>query len=132
MTPTPAPHRGPHVEPPELFTRHQEHVASFCKAHSLTVKPATLADAAALEELNTRHLLPKLGAKLYHVPFSFFILPALVTVVAARRFHLSPENWRICAIAGCVGTVAFAVFRLVTFPNLFRQAVERTRARGQK
>jgi hypothetical protein len=117
----------PNVEPAELFARHQEHVASFCEAHGLAVNPATLRDAAAREEMNTRLLLPKLGAKLYNIPFSFFVLPTLVAGLTARRFGFSPEDWRGWAFAACVGTAAFAVFRHVTFPDLFRRAVERTR-----
>jgi hypothetical protein len=117
----------PNVEPAELFAQHQEHVASFCQAHGLAVRSATLRDAAAMEETNTRQLLPKLGAKLYKIPFSFFVLPTLIAGLAARRFGFSPQEWRTWAIAICVGTAAFAVFRLVTFPNLFRRAVERTR-----
>src|SRR5262249_54075518 len=118
----------PNVEPAELFARHQEHVASFCQSHGLAMRSATLRDAAAMEETNTRLLLPRLGAKLYNIPFSFFVLPTLVAGLAARRYGFSPQDWRTWAVAVCVGTAAFAVFRHVTFPRLFHRAVERTHA----
>jgi hypothetical protein len=91
----------------------------------LAVKAGTLRDAAAVEEVNTRQLLPKFGAKLYHLPFSFFVLPWVATALMARHFGASPLDWRAGAIGACAGTVTFALFRQVTFPHLFRQAVQR-------
>jgi hypothetical protein len=116
------------VEPAELFARHQEHVAAFSQSRGLAVKQATLPAAAALEEVHTRHLLPKLGVTLYRIPFSFFVLPTLVAVAVAARFGLPRGDWHTWAGAACVGTAAFALFRHVAFPRLFRRAVERRRA----
>src|SRR5262249_16426172 len=119
----------PNAEPAELFARHQAHVNAFCQARGLAVKPATLPDAAALEEVNTRQLLPKLGVKLYRVPFSYFVVPTLAAVAVAARFQLALSDWHTWADAVCVGTAVFALFRHVTYPRLFRQAVERRHPR---
>ena len=116
----------PNVEPAELFARHQEHVATFCQAHGLRVYSATLQDAAAMEDMNTRLLLPKLGATLYKIPFLFFGLPTLIAGLVAPRFGFSPHEWRTWAGAACVGTAAFAVFQHIMLPPLFRFAVERS------
>lgn len=116
------------VEPAELFARHQEQVDAFCQSRNLAVKAATLPDAATLEEVNTRQVLSKLGAKLYRIPFSCFVVPTFVAVVVASRFGLARSDWHTWAGAACVGTAAFALFRYVTYPGLFRRAVERRTA----
>lgn len=117
----------PNAEPKELFARHQEQVRAFCEQQGLAVRNANLRDAAAMEEINARFLLPRLGTKLYRVPASYFLFPALLVVGAASRIGLSRLDWRTWAVAACVGTAVFAVFRHITFPNLFRQAVQRQR-----
>jgi hypothetical protein len=81
-----------------------------------------------MEETNSRLLLPKLGAKMYKIPLGFFVLPTLIAGYAVLRLGFSPQEWRTWAIAACAGTATFAVFRYITFPNLFRRAVERTHA----
>jgi hypothetical protein len=118
----------PDVEPAELFARHQEHVHDFCQPRGLTVKTATLPDAAALEEVNTRQLLAQLGAKLYPIPLSYFVVPTFVAVAVAARFGFNRSDWHTWAGAACVGTAVFALFRHITFPSLFRRAVQRRNA----
>jgi hypothetical protein len=121
----------PNVEAAELFDRHKEHVQAFCGESGLAVRGAKLPEAAFMEELNTRLLLPKLGAGQYRLIVSFFALPALIAAGIAARFGFLLTDWHTWAGAICFGTGVFAFFRLVTYPQLFQQAVTRTNPRRQ-
>ena len=116
----------PGVDPAELFRRHQEHVQMFCKESGLQTTTATMAELVALEELDTRRTLARLGPPHYMNLLMVFGMPTFLAGYAAGRYGFRPDDWQTWAGAILVGSIFLALFKFVTLPAVVRQGATRS------
>jgi hypothetical protein len=98
------------VEPEALVRHHDEQVATFCAKAGLTVTPASLAEAVAIDAAHTREFLLRAGEKLRGMTW-LFITPALFATLSVHGGFV-PTDWRALAFGLCVGGVVFTLFKL--------------------
>lgn len=111
------------VEPEELVRHHDEQVASFCAKNGLTVTPASLRDAVAIDATHTRAFLLRAGERLRGMIW-LFITPALFATLSVHGGFV-PTDWRAMAFGICVGGLVFALFKLWNEWMIRRAALRR-------
>jgi hypothetical protein len=111
------------VEPAELVSRHEVHVAGFASTSNRKVKQATFEEVTAAETINDRVALS--GRKgTYQLLVRYFGLPALF----GGWLLATPGGsfWHRAAIGVCAGAAVFAFQRFVRMPQRRRQRVLRS------